>query len=313
LGDAITGQKVAYQRVSSLDQRVDRQLDGITVARTFTDTVSGKDTDRPQLEAMLGFVRGGDTVMVHSMDRLARNLEDLRRIVRELTAKGVRVQFLTEQLTFTGEDTAMATLLMSVMGAFAEFERALIRERQREGIELAKKPGAYHGRAVVGTPKTKRGTRLVPIDDGTVAILRRHREMQHVEHTAWGPAWNDAGLVFTREDGRPLRPEYATRHFQALSQKVGLPVIRLHDLRHTNASLALQAGVDMKVVSERLGHSQMSITADLYTHVNRGLGRVAAEQIAGVLRAPNETLPSAFLAQTPENSHPKVGDTDVYP
>ena len=70
---------------------------------------------------MLGFVRGGDTVIVHSMDRLARNLEDLRRIVRELTAKGVRVQFLTEQLTFTGDDTAMATLLLSVMGAFAEF------------------------------------------------------------------------------------------------------------------------------------------------------------------------------------------------
>jgi DNA invertase Pin-like site-specific DNA recombinase len=107
--------------VSSLDQGVDRQLDGITVERTFTDTVSGKDTDRPQLEAMLGFVRGGDTVIVHSMDRLARNLEDLRRIVRELTTKGVRVQFLTEQLTFTGDDTAMATLLLSVMGAFAEF------------------------------------------------------------------------------------------------------------------------------------------------------------------------------------------------
>jgi integrase len=170
-----------------------------------------------------------------------------------------------------------------------------------------------HGRAVVGTPKTKRGTRLVPIDDGTVAMLRRHREMQDVERTAWGPAWNDAGLVFTREDGRPLRPEYATRHFQALADLAGLPPIRLHDLRHTNASLALQAGVDMKVVSERLGHSQMSITADLYTHVNQGLGRVAAEQIAGVLRTPSETLPSAFLAQTPENSPRKGGEADLHP
>jgi DNA invertase Pin-like site-specific DNA recombinase len=95
---------------------------------------------------MLSFVRDGDTVIVHSMDRLARNLDDLRRIVRDLTAKGVRVQFIKEQLTFTGDDTAMATLLLSVMGAFAEFERALIRERQREGIELAKKRGAYRGR-----------------------------------------------------------------------------------------------------------------------------------------------------------------------
>jgi len=85
-------------------------------------------------------------LIVHSLDRLARNLDDLRSLVRELTAKGVRVQFVKEQLTFTGDDTAMANLLLSVMGAFAEFERALIGERQREGIALAKKRGAYRGR-----------------------------------------------------------------------------------------------------------------------------------------------------------------------
>jgi len=132
--------------VSTLDQNTARQLDGIAVDRTFTDKASGKDTRRPQLAAMIGFVRDGDTVVAHSMDRLARNLEDLRRIVRELTAKGVQVQFVKEQLTFTGEDTAMANLLLSVMGAFAEFERALIGERQREGITLAKARGAYRGR-----------------------------------------------------------------------------------------------------------------------------------------------------------------------
>lgn len=142
----ITGQRVGYIRVSSLDQNTGRQLDGITIDRTFTDTASGKDVARPQLAAMLGFVRDGDTVIVHSMDRLARNLDDLRRIVRDLTGRGVRVQFVKEQLTFTGDDTAMATLLLSVMGAFAEFERALIGERQREGIALAKKRGAYRGR-----------------------------------------------------------------------------------------------------------------------------------------------------------------------
>jgi DNA invertase Pin-like site-specific DNA recombinase len=96
---------------------------------------------------MLSFVRDGDTVIVHSMDRLARNLDDLRALVRTLTARGVRAQFVKEQLTFTGEDTAMATLLLSVMGAFAEFERSLIRERQREGIALARQRGAYRGRA----------------------------------------------------------------------------------------------------------------------------------------------------------------------
>jgi integrase len=170
-----------------------------------------------------------------------------------------------------------------------------------------------HGHSVVGTPKTKRGTRLVPIDDETVAMLRRHQEAQGTERVAWGPAWNDSGLVFTREDGRPLRPEYATRHFQALSHDAGLPVIRLHDLRHSNASLALAAGVEMKVVSERLGHSQISVTADLYTHVSRGLGRDAADRIAAALKTTSETLPTASLPQSPENSRQKGGEADVHP
>lgn len=141
------GQQVGYTRVSSLDQNAARQLDGVTLDRTFTDSASGRSTARPQLEAMLAFVRDGDTVVVHSMDRLARNLDDLRALVRTLTGRGVRVQFVKEQLTFTGEDTALATLLLSVMGAFAEFERSLIRERQREGIALARQRGAYRGRA----------------------------------------------------------------------------------------------------------------------------------------------------------------------
>ena len=142
----INGQRVGYVRVSTLEQNTDRQLDGVELDRVFTDHVSGKDLHRPQLAAMLAFVRDGDTVLVHSMERLARNLYDLRATVRSLTARGVQVQFVKEQLTFTGDDTAMATLLLSVMGAFAEFERALIKERQREGIALAKQRGAYRGR-----------------------------------------------------------------------------------------------------------------------------------------------------------------------
>jgi DNA invertase Pin-like site-specific DNA recombinase len=140
-------------RVSTEVQNLDRQLDGVVVERVFADTVSGKDTRRPQLEALLGYVRDGDTVVVHSMDRLARNLDDLRRLVRELTGRGVSVEFVTEGLTFTGDDSPMATLLLSVMGAFAEFERALIRERQAEGIAQAKKRGAYKGRKKVLTPE----------------------------------------------------------------------------------------------------------------------------------------------------------------
>src|SRR5215204_3800509 len=142
----MTGQRIGYIRVSSLDQQVDRQLDGIELDQIFTDKASGKDTNRPQLELMLRFARSGDTVVVHSMDRLARNLDDLRRIVHTLTGKGVRIEFVKEHLSFTGEDSPMASLLLSVMGAFAEFERALINERQREGIALAKQRGAYKGR-----------------------------------------------------------------------------------------------------------------------------------------------------------------------
>jgi len=138
--------RVGYIRVSTTDQNTVRQLDGITVERTFTDRASGKDTARPQLDELLGFVRAGDTVLVHSMDRLARNLDDLRRLVRLLTGKGVRVKFVKESLTFTGEDSPMANLLLSVMGAFAEFERSLILERQREGIAAAKTRGVYTGR-----------------------------------------------------------------------------------------------------------------------------------------------------------------------
>ena len=90
--------------------------------------------------------RKGDTLVVHSMDRLARNLEDLRRLVRELTGRGVKVEFVKEGLTFTGDDSPMNTLLLSMLGAVAEFERSMIRERQREGIELAKAKGVYTGR-----------------------------------------------------------------------------------------------------------------------------------------------------------------------
>lgn len=140
------GQKIGYVRVSSIEQNPERQLENIQLDRLFTDKASGRDIQRPQLEALLAFAREGDIVVVHSMDRLARNLEDLRQIVKTLTGRGVRVEFIKESLTFTGDDSPMANLLLNVMGSFAEFERSLIRERQKEGIVLAKQRGAYRGR-----------------------------------------------------------------------------------------------------------------------------------------------------------------------
>ncbi|MEN1733162.1 recombinase family protein [Pseudomonas aeruginosa] len=147
------GQRIGYVRVSSFDQNPVRQLEQVEVGKVFTDKASGKDTQRPELDSLLAFVREGDTVVVHSMDRLARNLDDLRRLVQKLTRRGVRIEFVKECLTFTGEDSPMANLMLSVMGAFAEFERALIRERQREGIALAKQRGAYRGRKKALSPE----------------------------------------------------------------------------------------------------------------------------------------------------------------
>jgi DNA invertase Pin-like site-specific DNA recombinase len=141
------GHTVGYLRVSTVDQNESRQLADLSLDRTFTDKASGKDVERPQLKAMMAHVRDGDTVVIHSMDRLARNVDDLRKIVSELTGKGVRVKFVKEGLEFTGEKSPIANMMLSVMGAVAEFERDLIRERQREGIAIAKaKGGVYRGR-----------------------------------------------------------------------------------------------------------------------------------------------------------------------
>src|SRR5271157_557458 len=142
---------VAYIRVSSVDQNTDRQLEAINSAapdKVFTDRCSGKDTKRPQLEAMLSYVREGDTVVVHSLDRLGRNLDDLRKVVTGLNTRGIAVQFLKENLMFAGDDSdsSLSKLMFNMLGSFAEFERSLIRERQREGIALAKKAGVYKGR-----------------------------------------------------------------------------------------------------------------------------------------------------------------------
>lgn len=141
------GQRVGYQRVSTVDQNTDRQLDGVELDKVFTDKASGKDVHRPELARALEYVREGDVLVVHSMDRLARSLVDLRRTVDELTQRGVEVRFVTEGLAFTSDKSdPCAVLMLSVMGAVAEFERSMILERQREGIALAKAAGKYKGR-----------------------------------------------------------------------------------------------------------------------------------------------------------------------
>ena len=146
------GKTVGYIRVSTFEQNPGRQLEGYTLDRTFIDKISGKSKKRPKLEEMLNYVREGDTILVHSMDRLARNLDDLRQlVVRDLVPQKITIKFIKENLTFSGEANPASQLMLSVMGAFAEFERALLKERQLEGIALAKKKGIYKGRKKVLT------------------------------------------------------------------------------------------------------------------------------------------------------------------
>src|SRR5690348_5020197 len=151
----MSAQRVGYVRVSSFDQNTQRQLDGIPLDKTFTDKASGKDTNRTQLQAALNHAREGDTLIVHSMDRLARNVEDMLRLVRELNDKGVSVEFVKENMTFTaGKEDPRSTLMFTMLSAFAQFERALIKERQREGIALAKAKGnVYKGRKPALSPE----------------------------------------------------------------------------------------------------------------------------------------------------------------
>ena len=134
--------------MSSLDQNAERQLDGVALDKVFTDKASAKDTNRPQLQAALDHIRPGDTLVVHSMDRLARNVEDMLRLVREMNGRGVSVDFIKENMSFTaGNEDPRSTLMFTMLSAFAQFERSLIRERQREGIALAKAKGTvYKGR-----------------------------------------------------------------------------------------------------------------------------------------------------------------------
>lgn len=140
------GQVVGYVRVSSADQHTDRQDLG-NVDRIFEDKLSGKDRNRPALEEMLKYVRDGDTVRVHSMDRLARSLSDLVSLVSELTTSGIAVEFAKEQLVFKpGANDPYAEFQMHILGSVAQLERSLIRERQREGIRAAKLKGVYKGR-----------------------------------------------------------------------------------------------------------------------------------------------------------------------
>ncbi|MCT1492779.1 recombinase family protein [Corynebacterium sanguinis] len=150
-GVSAPGHKVAYLRVSTKDQNLSRQRETLAatgITKEFVDEISARSrADRPGLEDCMDYLRDGDELHVASIDRLARSLVDLKQIIAELTDKGVTVVFHKEGLRFAaGNDDPTANLMLGILGSFAEFERSIIRERQAEGIALAKKAGKYTGR-----------------------------------------------------------------------------------------------------------------------------------------------------------------------
>lgn len=148
-------QAVGYIRVSSIDQNTNRQLDGLSLDRVFIDKITGSTKERPQLQQMLDYVRYGDMVIVHSLDRLARNFDDLLAIIKELNQKGVSFKSLQENITINATgNNPIDVLILHIFGAIAQFNRSLIREAQREGIAKAKARGVYKGRKSVLTADT---------------------------------------------------------------------------------------------------------------------------------------------------------------
>ena len=148
-------EQVGYIRVSSEGQNIDRQLDNVHLDKRFIDKISGATKDRPQLALCLDYVRSGDTLHIHSIDRLARSLRDLQEIVDTLVKRGVTVEFHTERLTFTNEENPVSTMMLQMLGMIAQFERTLTRKRQREGIDIAKAKGKHLGR-----PKLDEGLKV---------------------------------------------------------------------------------------------------------------------------------------------------------
>lgn len=167
---------VGYIRVSTVDQNTDCQLANLDVKldRAFVEKASAKSTERPQLQEMLAFIREGDFLYIHSMDRLARNLADLLNLVTQITTKGVTIHFVKESLTFSPKEKAnpMSKLMLSMMGAFAEFERALILERQREGIAQAKARGAYKGRKPISSNQIEEAREMIAAGKAKTTICK---------------------------------------------------------------------------------------------------------------------------------------------
>lgn len=215
------GQTIGYVRVSTADQNTERQLDGLQLDKVFTDRAGSKDTNRPALTECLAYLREGDELAVHSMDRLARSLVDLRRTVDDLTGRGVRVRFVKEGLTFGDTADPCAVLMLSVMGATAEFERALILERQAEGIAVAKAKGVYKGRKPSLTDEQALEIDRRMAEGESASVIANEYGVSRA--TVYNTRWNEADIIAVddvyREHGLPTNENHPA--VQTLASNLG--------------------------------------------------------------------------------------------
>jgi integrase len=221
--------------------------------------------------------------------RVARNVADLAEppTVAKTEARHWNAGELRRFLGAAETDRLGALLHLAAMTGLRRGEVCGLRwqdvDFDRGTITVVQSRILVDGKVLTSTPKTDAGRRTVALDPRSVEVLRSHKATQGRERLKAGPAWQDSGLVFTREDGRPLPPDWVYRRFTALVRDAGLPVISFHGLRHSHATALLGAGVDLKLASSRLGHSSVRITADTYQHVERAMDKDAAARAAALV------------------------------
>jgi integrase len=190
-------------------------------------------------------------------------------------------------LDFTADDRLACMWRLVLLRGFRRGEICALADADVDTARAAVTVNAalvqVRGRLVWGKPKSKAGERVVGLDAGSAAMVNAHRRLRRRERLAAGEAWTDSGQMFTDELGDRLHPEYVSRRFRELAKAAGLPVIKFHAARHSAATLALEAGVDIKIVSDQLGHSTTRITQDLYQHVRHQVHLDSAEKVVGLL------------------------------
>jgi integrase len=225
-------------------------------------------------------------------NRLSRNVADLADPPPQRGAQAPEMKTWTAGelrafLDYAADDRLYPAFLLAATTGMRRGEIAGLRWRDVDleagRLAVTQTLISLGNKAAVSTPKTAKGRRQVALDGSTAAVLRAHRRRQVEERLAWGPAYQDGDLVFCREDGTPINPALLSERFERLAREADLPRIRFHDLRHTHATLSLQAGVHPKVVSERLGHASVAITLDVYSHAVAGVQEEAAEKVAALV------------------------------